>query len=163
LWANAILDRAIAAAPNCALASTMSSVSRGYIGEGATAVKRAETGLRLSPLDGHAFWFEGQLAQAHYINGDYAAAVAVRKLAARTRHQAALRGQHRGRRTRIRPAGSGHDLTGRGLYQKALLEAVIIELKNSRRKCFPRPGRHVKFTAGPAKRFDGFHSMAIPH
>jgi adenylate cyclase len=74
--ANAILDRAIAAAPNCALAWTMSSVSRGYIGEGATAVTRAETGLRLSPLDGHAFWFEGQLAQAHYINGDYAAAVA---------------------------------------------------------------------------------------
>jgi len=74
--ANAILDRAVAIAPNCALAWTMSSITRGYLGDGAAAVERAETGLRLSPIDGHVFWFEGQLAQAHYVNGDYASAVA---------------------------------------------------------------------------------------
>jgi tetratricopeptide (TPR) repeat protein len=74
--ANATLDRAIAVAPNCALAWTMSGVTPGYLGDGPTAVERAERGLRLSPLDGHVFWFEGQLAQAHYVNGDYAAAVA---------------------------------------------------------------------------------------
>ena len=80
--ANVILDRAIEIAPNCAMAWAMSSVTRGYLGDGPTAVERAETGLRLSPLDGHAFWFEGMLAQARYINGDYEAAVAWSRRAA---------------------------------------------------------------------------------
>lgn len=80
--ANAILDRAVTIAPNCAMAWTMSSITRGYVGDGQTAVERAETGLRLSPLDGHGFWFEGQLAQAHYINGDYVGAVAWARRAA---------------------------------------------------------------------------------
>ncbi len=80
--ARAILDRAIDVAPNCAMAWTMSSVTRGYLGDGAAAVAQAETGLRLSPLDGHAFWFEGQLAQAHYIKGDFTAAVAWARRAA---------------------------------------------------------------------------------
>jgi adenylate cyclase len=73
---NAILERAIAVAPNCAMAWSTSSVTRGYLGDGAGAVERAEVGLRLSPLDGHAFWYEGILGQARYINGDYEAAVA---------------------------------------------------------------------------------------
>jgi adenylate cyclase len=82
--ANAVLDRAIDVGPNCATAWTMSSVARGYVGDGATAVERAEHGLRLSPLDAQVFWHEGQLAQAHYINGDYEAAVAwARRAAAR--------------------------------------------------------------------------------
>jgi adenylate cyclase len=80
---NSILDRAIEVAPNCAWAWSMSSMTRGYLGDGPTAVDRAETGLRLSPLDGHVFWFEGVLGQAHYTNGDYQAAVAwARRVAA---------------------------------------------------------------------------------
>lgn len=58
------------------MAWTMSSATLGYIGDGAAAVKRAEQGLRLSPLDQQIFWHEGMLAQAHYINGDYDQAVA---------------------------------------------------------------------------------------
>jgi adenylate cyclase len=80
--ANAILDRAIDVGPNCALAWTMSSITRGYLGEGTMAVERAEQGLRLAPIDGHSFWHEGMLAQAHYVNGDYEAAVAWARRAA---------------------------------------------------------------------------------
>ena len=69
------LDRAIAAGPNSAMAWTMSSATCGYIGDGPTAVRRAEQGVRLSPLDAHTFWHEGILAQAHYVNGDYEQAV----------------------------------------------------------------------------------------
>jgi adenylate cyclase len=79
---NAILERAIAVAPNCAMAWSMSSVTRGYLGDSAGAVQRAEIGLRLSPLDGHAFWNAGMLAQARYLNGDYEAAVAWARRAA---------------------------------------------------------------------------------
>jgi hypothetical protein len=64
------------------MAWAMSSVTRGYLGDGAGAVARAETGLRLSPLDGHAFWYEGMLAQAHYIGADHEAAVAWARRAA---------------------------------------------------------------------------------
>jgi len=73
---NAILERAVALAPNCAMAWSASSVTRGYLGDGPGAVERAEIGVRLSPLDGHAFWYEGILAQARYVNGDYEAAAA---------------------------------------------------------------------------------------
>jgi adenylate cyclase len=69
--AISLLDRAIAAAPSSAMAWTMSSATRGYIGDGATAVQHAEQGVRLSPLDARLFWHEGLLAQAHYVNGDY--------------------------------------------------------------------------------------------
>jgi adenylate cyclase len=69
--AMSFLDRALAAGPNSAMAWSMSSATCGYLGDGATAVQRAEQGLRLSPLDAQLFWHEGMLAQAHYINGDY--------------------------------------------------------------------------------------------
>ena len=70
------LDRALAAGPSCAMAWTMSSATYGYLGEGATAVLRAEHGLRLSPLDSHVFMHEHILSQAHYINGNYDEAIA---------------------------------------------------------------------------------------
>jgi adenylate cyclase len=66
-----LLDRAIAAGPSSAMAWSMSSAARGYIGDGPTAVKHAEQGVRLSPLDARLFWHEGLLAQAHYVDGDY--------------------------------------------------------------------------------------------
>ena len=92
------LDRAVAAGPSCALAWTMSSATCGYLGQGATAVLRAEHGLRLSPLDSHVFFHEHILSQAHYINGNYDEAIAWARKAA----------QHNGRLTsnlRILAAG----------------------------------------------------------
>lgn len=74
--ASRLLDRAIMVGPNSAMAWTMSSATCGYLGEGQTAVMRAEHGLRLSPLDSHVFWHEHLLSQAHYINGNYDEAAA---------------------------------------------------------------------------------------
>ena len=74
--AAAYLDRAVEAGPNSAVAWTMSSITCGYLSDSATAVERAELGLRLAPLDGYAYWHESALAQAHYLNGNYEAALA---------------------------------------------------------------------------------------
>lgn len=65
------LDRAIEAGPSVAMAWTMSSAARGYIGDGPLAVQHGERGQRLAPADPYNFWHEGILAQAHYVNGDY--------------------------------------------------------------------------------------------
>jgi class 3 adenylate cyclase/TolB-like protein len=80
--ARVVLDRAIEHGPNCAMAWSMSSITHGYMGQGADAVAHAERGLRLSPIDAHAFWHEGMLAQAYYVAGEYAAAVAWARKAA---------------------------------------------------------------------------------
>lgn len=80
--ADALLERAVQVGPNCALAWSMSSVTRGYMGDGGGAVARAERGVALSPTDAHAFWNQGMLAQAHYVNGDYEAATAWARRAA---------------------------------------------------------------------------------
>lgn len=69
------LERALQAGPSSAMAWTMSSATHGFIGNGPVAVRHAEQGLRLSPLDARIFWHEGILAQAHYINGAYENAV----------------------------------------------------------------------------------------
>jgi adenylate cyclase len=66
-----IIDRALPACPNLAVAWTMSSATLGYLGQGLEAILRAETGLRLSPLNPHVFWHEHVLSQAHYINGNF--------------------------------------------------------------------------------------------
>ena len=79
--AISFLDRAIAVGPNSAIAWTNSSATYGYIGDGVTAVQRAEQGLRLSPLDARIFWHEGLLAQAHYVNGNYEEALAWARIA----------------------------------------------------------------------------------
>ena len=64
-----IIDRALAACPNLAVAWTMSSATLGYLDQGLEAILRAETGLRLSPLDPHVFWHEHVLSQAHALAG----------------------------------------------------------------------------------------------
>jgi adenylate cyclase len=69
--AISLLDRAIAAGPSSAMAWTMSSCTRGYLGDATLAVHHAEQGVRLSPLDARLFWHEGVLAQAYYIAGEY--------------------------------------------------------------------------------------------
>ncbi|MGE0257875.1 MAG: adenylate/guanylate cyclase domain-containing protein [Alphaproteobacteria bacterium] len=70
------LDRAINAGPSCAMAWTMNSLTHSYIGDGATAVARAEHALLLSPYDPHAFYYHTCLTIAHYTNGTFEEAVA---------------------------------------------------------------------------------------
>jgi len=69
--AKIALERAIAAGPSSAMAWTMASATSGFLGDGPTAVRQGEQGVRLSPLDARSFWHEGLLGQAHYVNGDY--------------------------------------------------------------------------------------------
>lgn len=76
------LDRAIEAGPSSALAHTMRCATCGYLGLADQAVAHGRQGLRLSPIDARRFWHEGVLAQAHYIRGDYAEAVAFARMAA---------------------------------------------------------------------------------
>ena len=80
--ARIYLDRAIEVGPSSALAHTMSCATWGYLGLGKEAVEHGRQGLRLSPVDAHRFWHEGVLGQAHYVNGDYADAVAFARVAA---------------------------------------------------------------------------------
>ncbi len=76
-------ERAIEVGPSCAMAWTLSSVTRGYLGHGEIAVARAERGVELSPRGPHVVYHEHILSQAHYINGDFAAAVQWGRRAAR--------------------------------------------------------------------------------
>jgi adenylate cyclase len=69
--AISLLDRAIEVGPSSAMAWTMSSISRGYVGDRAIAIQHAEQGVRLAPLDAHLFWHEGVLGQAYYIDEQY--------------------------------------------------------------------------------------------
>lgn len=69
--ATSLLDRAVGRGPSSAMAWSMSSATRGYMGDGEMAVKHGEQGLRLSPLDARLFWHEGLLGQAHYVEGNY--------------------------------------------------------------------------------------------
>ena len=69
--AKIALERAVAAGPSSAMAWTMASATSGFLGDGPAAVRQAEQGVRLSPLDARSFWHEGLLGQAHYVNGDY--------------------------------------------------------------------------------------------
>jgi class 3 adenylate cyclase/tetratricopeptide (TPR) repeat protein len=74
--ADRILEDAVRAGPNCAMAWAMSSLTKGYRGQGEAAVANAEIALRLSPFDGHVFWIEGVLAQAYFVKGEFEAAAA---------------------------------------------------------------------------------------
>lgn len=71
------LDRAVDAGPNAPLAWSMSSATRGYLDRGPEAVRHAQRGLLLAPLDAHVFWHEGQLAQALCITGKLEDAIAI--------------------------------------------------------------------------------------
>jgi TolB-like protein/Tfp pilus assembly protein PilF len=87
------LDRAIALGPNNPMAWTFRAATSGYVGDGERAVREAEHAIKLSPLDPFVHLSEQALSQAHYIAGDYAAAVRWgRQVAARNdRHAANLR------------------------------------------------------------------------
>ena len=73
--AIALFDRAIEASPSSAVAWIRSSPTYSYIGDGAEAVRRAQEGLRLSPLDPHIFLPHSFLNLAHYTQGEFDEAV----------------------------------------------------------------------------------------
>ena len=75
LGAIEAFDQAISSCPNSAVAWILSSPTYSYLGDGPTAVKRAEFGRRLSPLDPHASFYHTALTLAHYTNGSYEEAV----------------------------------------------------------------------------------------
>lgn len=78
-----LFERALSASPGNAMAWTLSSGAYGYLGDGQSAITRAEQGLRLSPADTQAYFYLMFLGQAHYINGNYDEAVVwARKTAA---------------------------------------------------------------------------------
>ena len=87
------LDRALASSPNSPIAWGMSSPTYAYLGDGPTAVARAEYALRLSPLDPYAHLFYAYLGLAHYVNGTQEEAVhwSRRALAVSPRYVAVLR------------------------------------------------------------------------
>ncbi|HYD07856.1 MAG TPA: tetratricopeptide repeat protein, partial [Reyranella sp.] len=68
-------ERAIEVGPSCAMAWTLSSVTRGFLNHGAIAVARAERGVQLCPRGPHQVYHEHILSQAHYVNGTYDDAV----------------------------------------------------------------------------------------
>lgn len=75
--ALAILDRAIAIGPSCALAWSFSSYVCGWTGDSVAALERARQGLRLSPIGPDAgCWHEHALSQAHYLAEEYDEAIA---------------------------------------------------------------------------------------
>ncbi|MEL6412012.1 MAG: adenylate/guanylate cyclase domain-containing protein, partial [Pseudomonadota bacterium] len=74
--AKASVDRARMISPNNAWVWTFSSGPYGFSGETETAIRQAERGLRLSPIDQHSFFMQGLLSQSHYLHGNYAEAVA---------------------------------------------------------------------------------------
>lgn len=69
------LDRALSVGPSCFLAWTLSSTTRGWVGDGPAAVEHAREALRLSPFDPFAFFAEHMLSQGHYVGGEYREAV----------------------------------------------------------------------------------------
>jgi hypothetical protein len=53
------------------MAWTLSSGVYAYIGDAASAISRAEKGLRLSPVDTQSFYYLLFLSLAHYVGGSY--------------------------------------------------------------------------------------------
>jgi adenylate cyclase len=70
-----IFDSAIAICPNAAMAWILKAATLCFIGDGPSAVRCGETGVRLSPFDQHVFFAEHILAQAHYVNRNFVQAI----------------------------------------------------------------------------------------
>jgi DNA-binding NtrC family response regulator/TolB-like protein len=66
-----LFDRAISASPNSAIAWTRSSPTYSYLGDAREAIRRAEQGLRLSPLDVHIFFAHAVLGLAFYVADEH--------------------------------------------------------------------------------------------
>lgn len=90
---RAYLDQAVAVCPNSSIAWTLSSATRSYLGRGDEAVRQAEQGLNLSPLDQGRSFHHSFLCMAHYANGTYEDAVRWARMAIseNPRHSATYR------------------------------------------------------------------------
>ena len=66
-----LFDRALDASPGNAMVWSLSSGAYAYMGDGRTALERAQYGLRLSPVDTQAFFYLTFLSVAHYVNRTY--------------------------------------------------------------------------------------------
>ena len=69
--AIAMFDRAIQSNPNSYLAWTRSSPTYSYLGDAREAIRRAEYGLSLSPLDTHVFFPHTSLCIGFYVAGEH--------------------------------------------------------------------------------------------
>ncbi|MEP1354231.1 MAG: adenylate/guanylate cyclase domain-containing protein [Tateyamaria sp.] len=87
------VDRARMISPNNAWAWAFSSGPYGFSGDTETAIRQSERALRLSPIDQHAFFIQGLLAQNHYLHGNHVegAAWARRSLAENPRYGTSAR------------------------------------------------------------------------
>jgi adenylate cyclase len=74
--AAGLLERALRAGPSVPLVRALASYNHGWRGDWRGGLAHAEQALRLSPLDPFVYFFENAIAQAHYIGGDHATAVA---------------------------------------------------------------------------------------
>jgi adenylate cyclase len=93
LAAKESVDMARSISPNSAWAWTFSSGPYGFDGDTSAAIRQAERALRLSPIDQHAFFMQGLLAQNNYLHGNHVEGVewAQRSLAANPRFGNAAR------------------------------------------------------------------------
>jgi len=73
----ALHERALSLNPNLAMAWALSSVSHAYLGDADEAERRYNRYKRLSPLDPHAFLFDGFATLVHLQKRDYETAIAV--------------------------------------------------------------------------------------
>ncbi len=73
--AGRLLNLAVAASPNCAMAWTMGGALRCWVGDGTEAVRWATRGARLAYHDPFAFFHEHILSQAYHAAKDYESAV----------------------------------------------------------------------------------------
>jgi TolB-like protein/class 3 adenylate cyclase len=70
-----LFERALEVAPGNAMAWTLSSGVYSYTGQTKSAIKRAERGMRLSPVDKQSFFYLLFLALAHYVDGTHDEAI----------------------------------------------------------------------------------------
>ena len=69
--AMALFDRALEASPSSAIAWLRSSPTYSYVGSYQEAIRRAEQGLQLSPLDPNVFLPHTALCLAYYLAGEH--------------------------------------------------------------------------------------------
>jgi adenylate cyclase len=70
-----LFDRALAASPSNSIAWVLSAASLAYTGQGERAVRHAERGLQLSPLDRNVFLTYNILCLANYSRGQFGEAI----------------------------------------------------------------------------------------
>ena len=75
--ASALHERALSLNPNLAMAWALSAATRAYLGDTDEAERRINRYKRLSPLDPHAFLFDGFFVLIHLLRRDHESALAM--------------------------------------------------------------------------------------